>query len=151
MIIRPALPNENGLLSSLAMRSKSHWGYTSEMMNAFEDELKISKSSLMDENIYAFVGVVEWRILGFYLIEVINDVVELDFLFIEPAYIGRGFGKTLLIHAKKYAKKLGAKSIEVMSDPNAKAFFLNAGGILVGEQESNTISGRYLPLITINI
>lgn len=42
MLIRPGRPAEAAALSDLAMRSKSHWGYNAESLEACRADLTVS-------------------------------------------------------------------------------------------------------------
>jgi predicted N-acetyltransferase YhbS len=66
-------------------------------------------------------------------------------LFVEPRYIGQGVGRSLIEHAKIDARKDRARSLLVQGDPNATNFYRAAGGVQIGERESASIPGRYLP------
>ena len=39
----------------------------------------------------------------------------------------------------------------IQGDPNAKNFYLKVGAKLIGERESASIPGRYLPVFIINL
>jgi hypothetical protein len=44
--IRPASPDEAALISSLAIRSKGHWGYSAEFLDACRDELTYTAAQI---------------------------------------------------------------------------------------------------------
>ena len=72
-------------------------------------------------------------------------------MFIDPDFIAQGLGKKLLNEALVVAKKHKATSIKLQSEPFAEAFYLANGAVKVGETESGSISGRFLPLLEISI
>ena len=150
MQIRAAKSSEAKLLSDLALRSKAYWGYRSEFIEACRQELTYSSQDI--EKNHFFVGELNGQMIGFFALEVISPTaVELEALFIDPAYIYRGYGRKLIDYAKSIAKKLGRKIVIIQGDPHAKNFYLKIGGKLIGERESTSISGRYLPLFVINL
>ena len=85
-------------------------------------------------------------VVGFYGFEHEPPVLGLDFMFVEPSHIGTGVGAALMDHARAMAKKLGATTLQIESDPNAEGFYLHMGAKRVGETPSGSIPGRSLPL-----
>ena len=61
--------------------------------------------------------------------------------------IGSGVGAALMTHATAEAKRHGATTLRIESDPNAEAFYLRMGAKRVGEVPSGTEPGRLLPLL----
>ena len=148
LTIRPAALPEASTLTELALRSKAYWGYSAEFMAACRDELTYSADDLRRGSF--FVAEQAGALLGFYALARHSTAeVELEALFVEPAYIGQGVGRALIEHAKAMAKAWGAEVMIVQGDPNARDFYLAAGGELTGERESASIPGRYLPTFSI--
>lgn len=150
-IIRKAKPEEAAVLSELALRSKGHWGYAQDFLERCRLELTYNKNQLRSSR-YC-VAVVEGdchKIAGFYALHfLLDDQPELEALFIDPKYLGRGMGKQLLNAAKAAAKLRQATHISIQSDPFAEDFYLANGAVKVGETESNSVSGRFLPQLQI--
>ena len=150
--VRPARVDEAELLSGLALRSKAHWGYSAEFIEACRDELTISPENLRSTQMRYFVLEREGRVIGFYALNRLTPTkIELDALFVEPADIGRGFGRVLIEHAKRTAAALGARRLVIQSDPYAAHFYQAAGGRQTGESESASVPGRYLPTFEIRL
>ena len=148
--IRKATPNEAEILSALAIRSKAHWGYSRDFMNACLTELSYSSDEI--ENKYFFVAEIAGSLVGFYALDRLSFTeIELDALFVDPPSMGKGYGRALISHAKHKAIDLGASTLVIQADPNANNFYLSAGGIVTGERESASISGRYLPILVIQL
>ncbi len=159
--IRPARAdnNEARLLSALALRAKAYWGYSEKFMAACQDELSYTPAQIGTASAHVYVAEsatlpLESSILGFYALEVLPDntmEMELAALFIEPAYIGRGLGRVLLRHAQTTAQQLGAQDLLIQADPNAAGFYKAVGASLLGQRESDSIPGRYLPLFQLSV
>ena len=148
--IRPALPSEAKHLSELAFRSKSYWGYSDRFMQACLKELTLDKHQIERNSI--FVIEVEGSVIGFYSIEHISAYeTELCFLFVESSFIGKGYGRKLMAHAKRQAWHFGYNKIIIQGDPNAEAFYRAAGGSLVGTRKSASIPSRELPVFHIDL
>ena len=150
--IRQATTGDAGALSALAVRSKGHWGYSSEFLEACRGELTIDPARLASREFEAHVAVDGEALLGFYaLAELSVTAFELDALFVDPAHIGSGIGRELLQHALRNLAAKGAETLVIQGDPNASRFYEAAGARLVGTRESGSIPGRDLPLYEIDI
>jgi GNAT superfamily N-acetyltransferase len=149
-VIRRARPLEAPLLSDLALRSKAHWGYTREFLDACRDELRVSAEDL--EAHPTFVLESDDRLLGFYTLEHISpDAVELGHLFVEPDAIGAGLGLALVAHARDEARQRGYRKIVIQADPHAEGFYRAIGARKVGTRASSSIPGRELPLLEVSL
>jgi len=146
MHIRPAKLEERHVLSTLALRSKAYWGYSSGFMDRCRAELSISADDMLNSQRDYVLAEAKDEILGYYALERLSaDAYELEALFVAPEYIGQGIGKALIEHAKSSARKGEGKFMLIQGDPNATSFYLAAGGVQIAERESGCIPGRYLP------
>jgi predicted N-acetyltransferase YhbS len=150
--IREALPQEAGSLSRLALRSKAHWGYSQEFLDACRSELTVDASRLGTDEYECFVALNGNSILGFYILELASaGSYELEALFVEPEHIGVGIGRMLIQHAVQKLSRRGAKRLIIQGDPHASEFYIAAGARQIGTRESGSISGRHLPLFEIEL
>lgn len=146
--LREAREQEASLLSDLALRSKAYWGYPPEFLDACRDELTYTSEDVRHQTFV--VAEVADVIVGFYALDrTATAQVELEALFVDPAFIGRGYGRALIEHATKTALAMKATALTIQSDPHAEAFYRAVGAELVGSRESDSIPGRMLPLLTI--
>ena len=151
-VIRAAKGTDADVLSALALRSKAFWGYSPEFMAACRGELSYDSHQIAAKEFYFAVCQVSEHLVGFYAIEhLADDQFELCGLFVEPQYIGRGYGRLLVENAKHKASELGAACLIVQGDPNAEDFYAAAGGVRTGERESGSVPGRFLPLFRIDL
>ncbi|WJG10053.1 GNAT family N-acetyltransferase [Aliiglaciecola sp. LCG003] len=146
--IRSAYPSEAQCLTELAFRSKALWGYTSDFMDTCRDELSHTPAQIEDkESVYNVVEI-GGKLAGFYKLEQFQQPkILLEALFVEPCYIGQGIGRALFEHAKHSASRLGGLALEVQSDPNAQEFYQHVGMTVIGQQQSASIAGRFLPTL----
>lgn len=150
IVIREAVGTEAGTLSSLAFRSKAHWGYSIEFMAACRAELTYSAEQVESPEFDFLVAEINGKAEGFYALRRLDGTsAELDALFVRPAAIGAGLGKTLMTHCKNLARERGFLEISIQGDPNAEAFYLAAGAVACGYRESASIRGRHLPVFKI--
>ncbi|PYS48839.1 MAG: N-acetyltransferase [Acidobacteria bacterium] len=147
--IRPASPEEASLLSDLALRSKAHWGYMPEFLEACRAELTLSSDYIASSPV--FVLEEEKRPVGFYGLRERVDDIELVYLFIEPAAMNRGYGKRLWKHLVETAAKLSPKKISIESDPYAESFYKRMGAEAVGFVLSSVQADRKLPLLEFHL
>ena len=146
--IRPAAASEARRLSALALRSKAHWGYSIEFIEACRRELTYDCEYLLRNTV--FVAEIDTGIVGFYALDRVSETeAELTAMFVEPEHIGRRIGRALITHAKETARGQGIEAIIIQGDPNAAAFYQAAGGVRCGMRPSGSIPGRDLPLFRI--
>jgi GNAT superfamily N-acetyltransferase len=147
--VRHALQEEAHLLSCLALRSKSHWGYDADFLEACRAELTLSPQYIDASPVYVLEE--GKRIVGFYGLHEQGGELELLYLFVEPAAMNRGYGKRLWNHALEVAARLGFQKISIESDPYAEAFYRAMGAERVGEVTSSIKADRKLPLLKFHL
>jgi len=147
--IRPAVPAEAATLSALALRSKAYWGYNEDFMAAFKAELTVDPANCKEGMIkVAYEGP---AIVGFYQLSGSGTEGELEDLFVDPDFIGKGVGTLLLETAMSQAKELGFLSLSIQADPNAEGFYIHFGAKRIGTKPSGSIKGRELPLLLLKL
>ncbi len=150
--IRAARPDEAASLSLLAMRSKAYWGYSQDFLDACRTELSVLPAEIKAGEYQHAVAENDSGILGFYALKRLTGrKFELEALFVEPDHIGTGIGRALMSHAHESVDSQGGTAIIIQSDPHAARFYKAAGGVLIGEKESGSIPGRYLPVYEISL
>ncbi len=150
--IRKASPGEAGYLTGLALRSKAHWGYAQDFLEACREELTVDATRIGSDDYLSFIAVDGNNILGYYtLVPMSASVFELEALFVEPEHIGTGVGRALIEHAVHCLAKKGATRLIIQGDPNAEDFYIAAGARQTGTLESASIPGRFLPVFEIEI
>ncbi len=151
-MLRDARPDEAGLLTSLAMRSKAYWGYPPGFMEACRAELTVTPAELGDGGARHLVAELAARMAGFYALARAPDGgFELEALFVDPAWMGRRIGRALVEHALAAVAEAGGDGLHVQGDPHAEGFYRAVGGVPAGSRESGSIPGRFLPLFTIPV
>lgn len=141
IILRPARIEDAAALSELALRSKGHWGYPAEFLEACRAELTIHPGQVPD----VVVAEVDGVVAGFRLLAVDGPAAELDALFVDPPFIGSGVGGRLLAEVLATARALGVATLGLDADPGAEAFYARSGARTVGTTPSGSIPGRTLP------
>lgn len=155
MHIRTAHESEAPELSSLVERSKEHWGYSAELMEVWREQGAFNITEAMcasGESWVAENGNNE--AMGFYnLWRMAPDEARLDYLFVDPCYIGSGqrVGEQLLRHAFDQTRQLGMHALTLWADPNAVGFYERYDLEQTGDMLSDPRTGRSLPKMRINL
>ena len=148
--LRPATAEHLTVINRIAFSAKAYWGYSDEFMEACRDELTTTVQDLNSGNEVFQLAMSGEEVVGFCrLRNNSGNICELDAIFVDPYYIGRDVGKVLLDWAKGTGRSWGKTEVVMQSDPDAAGFYLSQGGSVTGERESESISGRFLPLISI--
>jgi len=136
-VLRPGRPGDEEILSELALRSKGHWGYSPEFLEACRAELTVRTEQLPD----VVVAEIDGAVAGFRLLA----GSELEALFIDPPFIGTGIGGMLLADALATARARGIHAVGLDADPGAEPFYARYGARTIGVTPSGSIPGRALP------
>lgn len=149
MIIRKAKPQEAKVLTNLTLTSKAHWGYTLEQVAEWKEELTISRNYIVINEVFVLEN--KNLILGFYAyLKKTSKTVDLDFLFVDPLHIGKGFGKLLITHFIEEMKRQNFEVVTVNSDPNAEKFYRHFEFETISQKPSS-IKNRFLPVMRMNL
>jgi GNAT superfamily N-acetyltransferase len=161
--IRRARPDEAHdlapILTDLSRRSKAHWGYDQELLGRWLDDLSISPEDIdRDAVLVAEAGDASARIVGFARVTrgatpvvTASAPAQLKDLWVEPRDIGSGVGRALFAAAREVARTLPADQLLIVADPNAEGFYLRMGARRVGEEASEVVDGRRLPILLLDL
>ncbi len=145
----PAYPKDAPLLTVIAIASKGYWEYAEKDMISWIPDLVVSEEAIEKHRVYKLIKGKE--VVGFYLVKDNgSSIAILEYLFVLPQFIGKGYGALLLQHAIQKVKASTMQFIEVLSDPNAEGFYANFGFKKVEEKQSS-IPGRFLPLMLLEV
>ena len=132
-MIRTAKSEENEELSSLAVRSKAHWNYDADFLEACRQDLTYTQQDISHHTVYVVEEM--GQVVGFYRLEIRENELELSDLFIEPSKIGQGYGKRLWDYAIDRARQLGFHNMtDRLTMPSHYVKAGVAGVILRGNQ-----------------
>lgn len=147
-VIRRARRDDGPALTELALRAKSHWGYDGEFLEAARPDLTIDEATIRR----ARISVLERAsvIVGFYGLLGAPPTGRLEWMFLEPTVIGRGYGRLMWNEALKEAEAVGFSQLEIESDRFAEPFYLAMGAQRVGATPS-PVDGAPLPLLQLQL
>ncbi len=152
LALRAGRGDEAPALSELALRSKGWWGYSPSFLEACRAELTLDQATAEHTRVVEVDG----RLAGFYLLTPVKagrapGRGELSMLFVDPEFIGSGVGRVLAEDARRVAGAQGWTHLLIASDPQAVDFYVRMGAEQIGEQLSESIPGRSLPLLELPV
>ncbi|MGH7917197.1 MAG: GNAT family N-acetyltransferase [Candidatus Binataceae bacterium] len=134
----------------MALHSKAHWGYDAAFMAEARKEIALNAVELAQFTAYALER--SGRLIGFYSLKPLADgKIELHDLWVEPEFIGKGYGARLWFHAVRCARARGYRELELVADPNAEPFYLRRGASTVGYQPSGIRRDRRMPVMKVEL
>lgn len=152
VLIRRAQIQEDDTLSRIALTGKAHWGYCAEDLSRWEADLIVSPDSLVQ--LTTFVAVLDELIAGFYQLSFVLEEADLEDLWVLPAHMGKGIGRTLLKHAVLEVTARGKGNLLIDADPNAEGFYVACGAVRTGKKAAPTVgqsqSTRPQPVLLAN-
>jgi GNAT superfamily N-acetyltransferase len=143
--IRVAQVGEATKLTALCIRSKAHWGYDAEFMRLSAASLRVSSADIALGRVLVAVDGKD-RALGVASVIPDGDRADLDLFFVDPPFMGRGVGRALFKAAVQTAYMFDARTLTILADPNAAAFYERIGARFLRNAPSDAIPGRTLPL-----
>ena len=149
--IRAADPADAVALSALAHRAKAFWGYPSEWLAQWSEELTLTPEYLRAYE--GFVATSDDEIVGVCMLEADGARAELTHVWIAPEHHRRGIGRQLVGCALGAARRRGAASVRIVSDPFAEPFYLQLGARRVGDVAAPMpgADDRVLPLLELEL
>lgn len=149
MYIQQAIPTDAKELTELTIRSKSYWNYGKKQIEEWRAELTITEKYIDENHIYKLE--IDKLLIGFYAYHPINPTdIKLNYLFIEPKYIGKGYGQFLMTDFLRRIKKSQFERVSLDADPNAEKFYSRLGFRSIGKLKSS-IKNRFLPIMELEI
>ncbi len=145
--VRPARPDEAGILTDLAYASKRAWGYPEEELDACCGPLTVSADYIREYAVFVAEG--DEVPLGFFSLIPTDRVrvIELDHFWVRPEGMGRGIGRAMFRSACNEALRCGMRTLFIVSDPNAEGFYLRMGATRTGEVPPCSVGCDFLPTL----
>lgn len=127
--IRGAREDEAAALSDIRVRSKGHWGYSRETLEAWRPAMVVSIDYIRSATVRSLL--VDGGLVGFYALK--KEEGMLDHLWLIPEVIGKGLGRFAFADAIAVARGIGMRTLLIISDADAAGFYLKMGAQKVGE------------------
>ena len=143
--MRYAQLTEAALLEALHWRASLVWEEYRADLLAHPDAIASPEDAIRDQRVRVAIG--EGRILGFsVVVPTTADAHELDGLFVDPEFMGRGIGRSLVTDAAAIARASGVSRLEVTANPRAVGFYEKVGFAAQG-----SASTRFGPGVRMNM
>lgn len=149
MEIKKTNRNDAKSITELTLRSKNYWNYGAEQMEEWRDEMTIDSKYIDENQVYKLVD--NEKLIGFYAYQPENTKdIKLNFFFVEPDCIGKGYGKLLMNDFLIRIKNTDCERVILDADPNAEKFYERLGFKVIGKLQSS-IKNRILPIMELKI
>lgn len=154
-MIRFAKKEEAEKLTEISFQSKRYWKYPEDYFDIWKDELTITAEYIEINDVFVFE--LEGATVGYYsIVELPDDIsvsgieIEkgfwLEHMFLQPEYIGQGFGTRMFEHLRGVMAKKKINVLGVLADPNSRGFYEKMGCEYQKEFPS-TIKNRTTPFL----
>ncbi len=147
-VIRRAQSSACAALTDLIFKSKQSNGYDDNFMLACREELTVIPAQLTQE----FWVAEEGGLKGCASLRIYNQTsAEVEKFFVCRECQRQGIGQLLWQKILSRASELGIFHLHLNADPAAVPFYQSLGFSVVGETPSDSIPGRRLPHMTLEI
>ncbi|MEM9324388.1 MAG: GNAT family N-acetyltransferase [Bacteroidota bacterium] len=140
---RYARPSDLSDLNYISIAAKKHWGYPQDWIDRWMSDLRVTEKDLAERIV--LLAEADHEVVGFTIVSDCRDYYEIDHLWILPKYIGRGYGRQLLVWTMEHFLTQ-VKRLIVVADPNAEGFYKKMGFETYDKIESYP-PGRFLPVM----
>ncbi len=147
IVFKVSLPSESASLRKIAINSKSHWGYSRELLESLRSAFPITENYIRKNIVRTLWD--ESSPVGFFSI-VKGPPALLDHLWLLPSHIGKGFGRLAFEEIYALCRAEAISELNLLSDPNAASFYLHHGALRIGEVYSE-LQDAMLPKLTLRI
>lgn len=106
------------------------------VLTAHPDALDFDGTAVVEGRTRVAADDDDGRVVGFATIAVQGAVAELEDLFVDPARMGQGIGRALVVDAVVLARQQGADRMEVTANPHAVGFYTRVGFVAAGEAQT---------------
>ncbi len=146
--IRSASIKEDEILTNLAAESEAYWEYDEEFMEIYKIIYNVTPE-IISENL-SYVLEEEGEIIGFYVVIQEAYLGEVEYFYIKPRYMGKGYGRIMWEHMIDLCESFGILEIELVTSPQAKEFYIKMGAVVASEVLSQ-INSRKIPRLRCQI
>jgi GNAT superfamily N-acetyltransferase len=119
-------------MNELALASKASWGYSHKQLEAWRQDIETSPETI--ERWPTVVAEEDLEIRGFAQLNPDQDPWDLVSLWLDPQHMRRGLGRAILKQVTGIAATAKQTHITIDADPNALAFYVACGAVVVGHQ-----------------
>ncbi len=145
LVFRYAKVDEAFLLTTIALRSMSYWGYKDNEIEKCADLLTVDEELITT---YPVIVVQDHEeVIGFAALKEVEGRPYLRHMWLDPSVIRLGLGRRLFDSILKEARKFHYSEVLINSDSHAEEFFLKLGAKKINELASEYMSKRKTSLL----
>jgi GNAT superfamily N-acetyltransferase len=144
--IRLARMDEAGALTALCLRSKAYWGYDAAFIRLAAPALEVHTEAINEGRVFVAADADDQALAVARLDIETPDVANLGLLFVDPPAIGLGVGAALFRHVAAEARQRSCHRMMILADPFAAPFYERMGARYLGQEPSDALPNRTLPL-----
>lgn len=141
--IERAIEEDSYVLTQLAIDSEGTWGFEPAFMALFRRTYRITKNFIVGNLVYKML--IDDKLIGFFGIVKEDYISTLDYFYIAPDYIGKGYGKKMWQFMREVCIENHINQIEFVTSPEAGSFYNACGAVNTDIVESLVIKGRMIP------
>lgn len=116
-------------LNNIAFLSESYWGHNKNMMDIFKKEYRLTRKYLKNNEVFNMV--LDESIIGFYAFNMTQEIPELEYFYLKPEYIGKGYGRKLWNEAIEFCKNNKIKTFVFVAGTEVKNYYLKMGAEVI--------------------
>lgn len=116
-------------LNNIAFLSESYWGHDKNMMDIFKKEYSLTQEYLKDNKVFKMV--LGGNIIGFYAFNMTQEIPELEYFYLKPEYIGKGYGRILWNEVIKFCKNNKIETFVFVAGSEVKNYYLKMGAEVI--------------------
>jgi ribosomal protein S18 acetylase RimI-like enzyme len=139
-LIVPARLEALAQINSLIARSKSYWPYPSDYLALALPLLEITEVYVAKNECFEIHRGEELAAFASLAVQRDGTLLELDYLWVEPRFIGRGAGTFACRHLLARACERGWHELYVLPDPPAKGFYEKLGFVDTGDRVPSRVA-----------
>lgn len=141
--IERAIKEDSDVLTQLAIDSEGTWGFDSAFMTLFRRTYRITKNFIVGNLVYKML--IDEQLIGFFGIVKEDYISTLEYFYIAPGFIGKGYGKKMWQFMREICMENHINQIEFVTSPEAGTFYKACGAVNTDIVESLVIKGRMIP------
>lgn len=116
-------------LNNIAFLSESYWGHDKNMMDIFKKEYSLTQEYLKNNKVFNMI--LDENIIGFYAFNMTQEIPELEYFYLKPEYIGKGYGRILWNEVIKFCKNNNIETFVFVAGSEVKNYYLKMGAEVI--------------------
>jgi GNAT superfamily N-acetyltransferase len=121
--------NDVDELNSIAFLSESYWGHGKDLMEIFKKEYSLTQEYLRNNKVFNMI--LDGNIIGFFAFNMSQEIPELEYFYLKPEYIGKGYGRKLWKEAIEFCKNNKIKVFVFVAGAEVKNYYLKMGAEVI--------------------